>query len=433
MAGQGVERMSIFGSGQESRGLRQRAMQRIIRARYILGAAAFLTALVLNSGVSWWLSFAILMLLLLGVVALSASIPRSDDTNRAQPVSDPAIFRLSGQQLAAQLPDPLIIFDHEGTILYVNPAANGAFGPLARGGTLLLHFRAPEMQTLVQSVMSDAQAGSIDYSERVPVERWYRATVLRLDQGGSDRQYLLSFRDLTEAHRLERMRSDFIANASHELRTPLASLSGFIETLRGPARNDAVARDNFLEIMQKQAERMARLIDDLLSLSRIEMKAHIAVKDQVDLTIVLNHVVDTLRPLATHLDIEIERHIDPGPVMVLGDRDELTQVFQNLLENACKYGQSGKKVVVELKNNGEGIKATIQDFGPGIPEEHIPRLTERFYRVNIETSRAQKGTGLGLAIVKHILTRHRARLVVRSRVGEGSSFTVAFGPQKAKA
>ncbi|MBZ3691716.1 phosphate regulon sensor histidine kinase PhoR [Phyllobacterium calauticae] len=425
--------MSIFGSGQESRGLRQRAMQRIIRARYILGAAAFLTALVLNSGVSWWLSFAILMLLLLGVVALSASIPRSDDTTRAQPVSDPAIFRLSGQQLAAQLPDPLIIFDHEGTILYVNPAANGAFGPLARGGTLLLHFRAPEMQTLVQSVMSDAQAGSIDYSERVPVERWYRATVLRLDQGGSDRQYLLSFRDLTEAHRLERMRSDFIANASHELRTPLASLSGFIETLRGPARNDAVARDNFLEIMQKQAERMARLIDDLLSLSRIEMKAHIAVKDQVDLTIVLNHVVDTLRPLATHLDIEIERHIDPGPVMVLGDRDELTQVFQNLLENACKYGQSGKKVVVELKNNGEGIKATIQDFGPGIPEEHIPRLTERFYRVNIETSRAQKGTGLGLAIVKHILTRHRARLVVRSRVGEGSSFTVAFGPQKAKA
>ncbi|MBN9136574.1 phosphate regulon sensor histidine kinase PhoR [Phyllobacterium sp.] len=425
--------MSIFGSGQESRGLRQRAMQRIIRARYILGAAAFLTALVLNSGASWWLSFAILMLLLLGVVALSASIPRSDDTNRAQPVSDPAVFRLSGQQLAAQLPDPLIIFDHEGTILYVNPAANGAFGPLARGGTLLLHFRAPEMQTLVQSVMSDAQAGSIDYSERVPVERWYRATVLRLDQGGSDRQYLLSFRDLTEAHRLERMRSDFIANASHELRTPLASLSGFIETLRGPARNDAVARDNFLEIMQKQAERMARLIDDLLSLSRIEMKAHIAVKDQVDLTIVLNHVVDTLRPLATNLDIEIERHIDPGPVMVLGDRDELTQVFQNLLENACKYGQSGKKVVVELKNNGEGIKATIQDFGPGIPEEHIPRLTERFYRVNIETSRAQKGTGLGLAIVKHILTRHRARLVVRSRVGEGSSFTVAFGPQKAKA
>jgi two-component system phosphate regulon sensor histidine kinase PhoR len=420
--------MSIW--GQESRTLRQRAVEQLIRARFVLAAAAFITALVLSSGASGWLSFAIMMLVLLAVVVLSAAMPRADSPVAA-PVSDPAIFRLSGQQLAAQLPDPLIIFDHEGTILYVNPAANGAFGPLARGGTLLMHFRAPEMQTLVQSVMADAMARSADYAERVPVERWYRATVLLLDRtGGGDRQYLLSFRDQTEAHRLERMRSDFIANASHELRTPLASLSGFIETLRGPARNDATARDNFLEIMQKQAERMARLIDDLLSLSRIEMKAHIAVKDQVDLTVVLNHVADSMRPLAADLGVEIERNIDPGPVNVLGDRDELTQVFQNLVENACKYGQSGKKIIVELKPNCEGIKATVQDFGPGIPDEHIPRLTERFYRINVETSRAQKGTGLGLAIVKHILTRHRARLVVRSRVGEGSSFTVVFGPQK---
>jgi two-component system phosphate regulon sensor histidine kinase PhoR len=420
--------MSIW--GQEGRTLRQRLVERLIQARFVLGAAAFITALVLSSEASGWLSFAVLMLVLIAVAALSASLPRTENT-AVSPVSDPAIFRLSGQQLAAQLPDPLIIFDHEGTILYVNPAASGAFGPLTRGGTLLLHFRAPEMQTLVQSVMADGMARSVDYAERVPVERWYRATVLLLDQlGVQDRQYLLSFRDQTEAHRLERMRSDFIANASHELRTPLASLTGFIETLRGPARNDETARDNFLEIMQKQAERMARLIDDLLSLSRIEMKAHIAVKDQVDLTVVLDHVVDSMRPLAADLGLEIERNIDPGPVIVLGDRDELTQVFQNLVENACKYGQSGRKVIVELKRNGEGIKATVQDFGPGIPDEHIPRLTERFYRIDVETSRAQKGTGLGLAIVKHILTRHRARLVVRSRVGEGSSFTVVFGQQR---
>ncbi len=415
----------------EGRTLRQRAVERLIQARFVLGAAAFITALVLSSGASWWLSFIILMFVLLAVVMLSAALPRTNYTQADALMNDPAIFRLSGQQLAAQLPDPLIIFDHEGTILYVNPAASGAFRPLARGGALLMHFRAPEMQTLVQSVMADAIARSVDYFERVPVERWYRATVLLLDQtGGHDRQYLLSFRDQTEAHRLERMRSDFIANASHELRTPLASLSGFIETLRGPARNDEAARDNFLEIMQKQAERMARLIDDLLSLSRIEMKAHIAVKDQVDLTVVLNHVADSLRPLAADLGVEIERDIDPGPVNVLGDRDELTQVFQNLVENACKYGQPGKRIIVELKRDGESIKATVQDFGPGIPDEHIPRLTERFYRVSLETSRAQKGTGLGLAIVKHILTRHRARLVVRSKVGEGSSFTVVFGPQK---
>jgi two-component system phosphate regulon sensor histidine kinase PhoR len=399
----------------------------LIQARFVLGVAAFITALVLNSGASWWLSFSILMLVLLAVVMLSAAFPRTMARQTDTNIHDPAIFSLSGQQLAAQLPDPLIIFDHEGTILYVNPAANNAFPPLARGGALLMHFRAPEMQTLVQSVVADAMARSVDYFERVPVERWYRATVLLLDQaGGADRQYLLSFRDQTEAHRLERMRSDFIANASHELRTPLASLSGFIETLRGPARNDEAARDNFLQIMQKQAERMARLIDDLLSLSRIEMKAHIAVKDQVDLAVVLNHVADSLSPLAAELGVEFERNIDAGPINVLGDRDELTQVFQNLLENACKYGQSGKKIIIELKRDGGSIKATMQDFGPGIPDEHIPRLTERFYRVSLETSRAQKGTGLGLAIVKHILTRHRARLIVRSKVGEGSSFTVVF-------
>ncbi|PSH68424.1 phosphate regulon sensor histidine kinase PhoR [Phyllobacterium brassicacearum] len=421
--------MSIW--GQEGSGLRRRALEQIIRARYILGAAAFLTALVLNAGASSWLSFAVLMFVLLAVVILSASLPRSDNQNAPVPASNTAIFRLSGQQLAEQLPDPLIVFHHDGTILYANPAAEGAFGALTSGGTLLMHFRAPEMQVLVQSVMADGVARSVDYSERVPVERWYRATVLLLDQtGGADRQYLLSFRDLTEAHRLERMRSDFVANASHELRTPLASLSGFIETLRGPARNDEAARDNFLEIMQKQAERMARLIDDLLSLSRIEMKAHIAVKDQVDLTTVLNHVADSMRPLAAGLDVVIEQDIDPGPIKVLGDRDELTQVFQNLVENACKYGQSGKRIIIDLKQNSEGVRATVQDFGPGIPDEHIPRLTERFYRVNVETSRAQKGTGLGLAIVKHILTRHRARLIVRSRVGEGSSFTVVFGPQR---
>ena len=287
--------MSIW--GPEGIGLRRRAMERIIRSRFVLAAAAFVTALVLSVGASWWLSFAALMLVLLAVVALSAALPRADSQSAAAP-RDPAIFRLSGQQLAAQLPDPLIIFDHEGTILYVNPAAGGAFMPVTRGGALLLHFRAPEMQALVHSVMTDGVARSVDYFERVPVERWYRATVLLLDQtGGRDRQYLLSFRDQTEAHRLERMRSDFIANASHELRTPLASLTGFIETLRGPARNDEAARENFLEIMQKQAERMARLIDDLLSLSRIEMKAHIAVKDQVDLTTVLNHVAE-LTPAA---------------------------------------------------------------------------------------------------------------------------------------
>jgi two-component system phosphate regulon sensor histidine kinase PhoR len=202
---------------------------------------------------------------------------------------------------------------------------------------------------------------------------------------------------------------------------------GFIETMQGPARNDEAARTRFFGIMLEQAQRMARLIDDLLSLSRLEMRAHVAPEGQVDLGRTIAHVVDTLKPLASDLGVEIELALPDAPVTVTGDVDELIQVFSNLIENACKYGQTGKRVQITVANtDAEGAHVTVQDFGPGIAKEHVPRLTERFYRVDVETSRAKKGTGLGLAIVKHILTRHRARLIVRSTPGEGSAFTVKF-------
>lgn len=223
------------------------------------------------------------------------------------------------------------------------------------------------------------------------------------------------------------MRSDFVANASHELRTPLASLRGFIETLQGPARNDAKAHERFLAIMFDQATRMSRLVDDLLSLSRLELKSHIAPDQKVDLVPLLGHVRDSLLPLANDLDVAITLDMPQTRVEVTGDRDELVQVFENLMENACKYGQEGKRVDVTLSNvPGQPVEVTVSDAGGGIPAEHVPRLTERFYRVNVENSRSKKGTGLGLAIVKHILTRHRARLIVKSEVGRGTDFTVRF-------
>jgi two-component system phosphate regulon sensor histidine kinase PhoR len=222
------------------------------------------------------------------------------------------------------------------------------------------------------------------------------------------------------------MRADFIANASHELRTPLASIAGFIETLRGPARNDATARDQFLQIMQNQTGRMARLIDDLLSLSRLEMKPYLKPGTEVDLRQTIDSVIDSLAPLASENGVVIERDFAAGPLVVPGDRDELFQVFENLLENACKYGQSGGHVTVSIADgeDGQGVDVSIRDYGPGIAEEHIPRITERFYRVDVESSRTQKGTGLGLSIVKHILTRHNARLSIKSEVGKGAAFTV---------
>jgi two-component system phosphate regulon sensor histidine kinase PhoR len=224
------------------------------------------------------------------------------------------------------------------------------------------------------------------------------------------------------------MRADFVANASHELRTPLAALSGFIETLQGSARDDGKARERFLVIMQEQARRMARLIDDLLSLSRIELNAHRRPDTSVDLAPIIRQVMDGLQTLARDRGVTVQIG-GAAALAVLGDRDELVRVFENLVENALKYGAAGKRVDISLTEgkSPEGEPEAlvgVRDYGPGIAPEHLPRLTERFYRVDVTESRAQGGTGLGLALVKHILNRHRGRLLIESVAGAGAMFTV---------
>ncbi len=225
------------------------------------------------------------------------------------------------------------------------------------------------------------------------------------------------------------MRVDFVANASHELRTPLASLLGFVETLRGPARDDAAARERFLAIMETQARRMARLVDDLLSLSRIELKAHVRPLDRVDLGAVVRQIADALKPLAAERGTVLRLVLPERGGDVLGDRDELLRVFENLIENAIKYGKDQGQVEVTLRrlaNEGgpERIEVQVTDDGPGVAPQHLPRLTERFYRVDAVASRGAGGTGLGLAIVKHIVMRHRGRLEIDSTPGKGSTFKV---------
>jgi two-component system, OmpR family, phosphate regulon sensor histidine kinase PhoR len=225
------------------------------------------------------------------------------------------------------------------------------------------------------------------------------------------------------------MRADFIANASHELRTPLAALLGFIETLQGRAKDDAGAREKFLSIMQAQAARMARLIDDLLSLSRIELNAHLQPNTPVDLGPIVRQVADGLLTLARDRDVEIKVSMPDEPMIVLGERDELIRALENLVENALKYGAAGKRVDIALtrahtRSGGEEARLTVRDFGPGIAPEHLPRLTERFYRVDVAESRAQGGTGLGLALVKHVLNRHGGRVTIESIPGQGASFTM---------
>ena len=253
--------------------------------------------------------------------------------------------------------------------------------------------------------------------------------------GGTDKCMLMTFHDQTPLRRVEEMRADFVANASHELRTPLAALSGFIDTLQGPAKEDAKARERFLGIMHTQATRMARLIDDLLSLSRVELSAHVRPDTLVDIVPIIRQVVDGLEPLARERQVEIDIDLPEAPVSIAGDREELLRLFENLVENALKYGASGGKVIVSLTSatSGEGapeVRVMVRDFGPGIAPEHLPRLTERFYRVDVGDSRAQGGTGLGLSLVKHIVNRHRGRLLIESVPKNGATFTACFPPAK---
>lgn len=330
----------------------------------------------------------------------------------------------------AALDAPVLVIGSDASIVIQNAAAEKAFGSFPVGAHLSSKLRSPGILDMVNETIATRRPNQIEHAERLPSERVYIARIAPVgaaSDGASDALFVLSFRDISELRLIDRMRSDFVANASHELRTPLASLRGFIETIQGPARADPKAQERFLGIMLDQATRMSRLVDDLLSLSRLELKSHIAPDQLVDIVPLLGHVRDSLMPLAQEVGVDIKLHLPAGKAEVLGDRDELVQVFENLVENACKYGQDGKVVDVSVTNGpGAPVEVTISDRGPGIDAEHVPRLTERFYRVSVADSRSKKGTGLGLAIVKHILTRHRARLIVKSEVGKGTDFTVRF-------
>jgi two-component system phosphate regulon sensor histidine kinase PhoR len=332
--------------------------------------------------------------------------------------------------LVRAYPEPALLLDRAGTVLTANAAAENMLGAARVGAPVSLTLRAPEVVEAVKDAGISGTPRLVSFSLRVPVERSFEAHIIpvRFNPNNSATLapdlVLLVFRDLTQAMRVDQMRADFVANASHELRTPLASVTGFIDTLRGPARDDPAMREKFLNIMSEQARRMSRLIDDLLSLSRVEMNVHVTPETVVDLAPLVAHVRDSLSPLAREREVEIVFEAPAKGVKVLGERDDLIRLLENLVENALKYGASGKRVEISLRADGSDALLIVRDFGPGIAPEHLPRLTERFYRVNVVQSREQGGTGLGLAIVKHIVARHRARLSIESEPGRGASFSV---------
>jgi two-component system, OmpR family, phosphate regulon sensor histidine kinase PhoR len=335
--------------------------------------------------------------------------------------------------LIGAMPEPAVVVGADMRLIAANPPAHSVLTAAKIGEPLVLALRAPDVLDGLRRVLAQGVTETVAWSERVPVERLFDVNIAPLTaRNGEIGAALITLRDLTEARKVERMRVDFIANASHELRTPLASLLGFIETLQGPARDDEKARQKFLRIMREQGRRMARLVDDLLSLSRIEQDQHVRPETPVDLALIARHVADTLAPLAQEMAVDLDVQA-AGPVIVMGDRDELVRVAENLVENAIKYGspmadekRRGDVEIRVARLKREGT-LSVKDDGPGIAPEHLPRLTERFYRIDAGQSRSRGGTGLGLAIVKHIIARHRGRLTIASELGRGSTF-VAIVP-----
>jgi two-component system, OmpR family, phosphate regulon sensor histidine kinase PhoR len=333
------------------------------------------------------------------------------------------------------VPRPTFLLDERGRVRHANPDAQRLFPSARTGEPLAMTFRAPQLG----EALTEAAAGrrySLHYRERGETDRVYAMLVSPLQRMAGQSIVLVVLEDITERLAVARTRADFVANASHELKTPLSALMGFIETLLGPAREDPDARERFLKLMLEQARRMRRLVDDLLSLSQLEMRVHQRPTGTAELGEVLRHVCDSLAPLAAELKVEVEFRLPETHLSVRGDRDELIQVFENLIENALKYGVSGARVEIEAEQAGTEAKpaarAVVRDWGPGIPAEHLPRVTERFYRVDAATSREKQGTGLGLAIVKHIVTRHRGRFELESPPSGGVKATVELPLQSAE-
>lgn len=450
-----------------------------VRARdfmWAVGISAGVGAAVIIGGLADW--GPVLLVWAAFLAALAVRYRFSSGRVWAEPVQRVVETELNAQEaelvnlrmvrdVAEALPEPLFILDAEGVVEHANPAAEELVGAKEIAGR---HFaavlRAPAVYEAVERVLDSHPPERVEFSTRGSVDRWCRAYVTSIEtgadrasglNGGRSQRSLVFIRDLTSEHRLEQMRADFIASASHELRTPLASVLGFIETLRGPAKNDPEAQNKFLSIMQSQAERMQRLVSDLMSLSHIELNEHVPPKDIVDVRETAADVAESLAPLFDQAGAIVD-FIAEGdePTTVRGARDEIFQAVQNLLHNAVKYGgepamiklRVGRGVAPALTEEDEpGVRAgdapaqvaarlgvetgdlvyfQVRDFGPGVDRAALPRLTERFYRVNVERSRKSGGTGLGLAIVKHIINRHKGGIQIESKLARGTAFTCYF-------
>lgn len=367
----------------------------------------------------------ILIFLIGGMGAVLLAIyPFSHEDEAPKKIAPPAQIRADAtMQLLNALPDPAMLI-RDGRVISANTAAGSLLGGHIVGEdvrTAIRHPAASEYLTGRSGAVDDRGIELVGLGGRD--QRWS----MRVGDLGDGRSLIL-LADRTAAHAAERMRVDFVANASHELRTPLAAILGFIETLDDPvAGADEATRTRFLDVMMKEARRMQGLVDDLISLSRIEADKHRAPDDAVDLAALTGDVNRVIKdgPGGKDRDLLVTIAADVPPVA--GDRAQLSQLLHNIVGNAVKYGRAASPIRIDLARAGDSlVRLTVTDEGDGIAAEHLPRLTERFYRIDSGRSRAMGGTGLGLSIVKHIVERHRGRLDISSEVGRGTSVSVTL-------
>lgn len=434
---------------------------RVSDFRSIAGAAVAIIVILALVGQLTWLG-AILGIIAISVFAVVWFFGTVDPASETR--DDPDAAMLDSRRKAAEekafrtslveaLPEPALYIDGQGKVEAANLAARQTFRFVGAEPQLTAVVRKPELLDAVANARQSGEAQRFEFVERDETDRHFACVAAPLGAG-----ILVSMHDFTDIKRVELARVDFLANASHELRTPLTSLSGFIETLRGPARDDAEARERFLEIMQGQADRMKRLISDLMSLSRIELVEHRPPEGETDLAGVVNEVAAALAPVASTRGVTVRVTGADKPIPVTGVRDELAQVVQNLIDNAVKYSEAQGVVEVELSPELSGDHAAVRagrlwesaghmsivsavgrgpcvalrvtDAGPGIERQYLPRLSERFYRVDPGRG-LRPGTGLGLAIVKHVVQRHRGSFLVESEPGRGSAFGVVLPMRRA--
>lgn len=327
------------------------------------------------------------------------------------------------------LPIPALWVNVAGRIEAINPPAQTIFGDATVGRHYITVLRQPGLLDAIEEAVRTQKTTTTEYlTTEAERDITLKATCAPVEENNG---ILVSFEDRTDMEEAGQMRRDFVANVSHELRTPLTALLGFMETLRGAARDDPAARDRFLGIMQHEAHRMNRLVGDLLSLGKVEAEARMRPTAEVDFAAIIDTVLGTLRPLSDEHGVRVSSQGLDGEMRLPGDTDQLAQVVTNLVENAVKYARKGSEVTLRLSRDQHhpmlrqsAVILEVSDQGEGIDAVHLPRLTERFYRIDDHRSREVGGTGLGLAIVKHIVNRHRGRLRIKSEKGQGSVFTV---------